>query len=72
MYRTTIYRLHIKCQSERGIEWIYPANAFCIHRNESRQSKTFIEPGGIVAHANRNAYAVLVSTNEYACLRVYV
>lgn len=33
MYRTTIYRLRIKYQPERGIEWIYPANAFCIHRN---------------------------------------
>lgn len=33
MYRTTIYRLRIECQPERGIEWIYPANAFCIHRN---------------------------------------
>lgn len=33
MYRTTIYRLRIKYQSKRGIEWIYPANAFCIHRN---------------------------------------
>lgn len=40
MYRTTIYRLHIKCQSERGIEWIYPANAFYIEMNRSNRRRS--------------------------------
>lgn len=38
-------------RSEREVAWIYSINAFCIQSRQPRQSKTFIEPGGIAAHA---------------------
>lgn len=39
---------------------------------QSRQSKTFIEPGGIVAHANRASVMYIDVTKEYTYAQVYV
>lgn len=70
MYRTTIYRLCIECQPERGIEWIYPANAFCIHRNYIIEAIEDVHRTRRHCRARESKYicSILVSADEYAYL----
>lgn len=70
MYRTTIYRLRIKYQSERGIEWIYPANAFCIHRNYVIEAIEDVHRTRRHCRARESKYICTTRIHKWVYLRV--